>query len=166
VAETPDPLGGSYFVESLTDELEAAAWAYLAEIDAAGGTLAALGHGFQQREIQEAAYRSQVRIERGDQVVVGVNRFIDDGGGSATAPALQGIDPEAERLQVEGVQRVRRERDEGACRRSLDRVADAARGRENLLPPLLEAVSAYATLGEISDGLRLAWGELRELITV
>jgi methylmalonyl-CoA mutase N-terminal domain/subunit len=163
VAETPDPLAGSYFVEALTDELEAAAMAYLAEIDALGGTLAALERGFQQREIQEASYRAQRRIETGDQVVVGVNRFVDEAGAE---PAIQRIDPEAEREQVARLHRVRRERDEAACRRALERVSDAARGDDNLLPPIIEAVCAYATLGEISDRLRVAWGEHRELVTV
>ena len=93
VTETPDPLGGSYFVESLTDELEAAAKAYLAEIDAMGGTLAAIEGGFQQRQIQESAYRVQREIERGDQVVVGVNTFRDE---RVAAPPTQKIDPEAE----------------------------------------------------------------------
>src|SRR4029077_12320351 len=108
VTDTPDPLGGSYYVESLTDELEAAAAAYLEEIDAMGGTLAALDAGFQQRQIQEAAYRTQRAVDAGDQVVVGVNRFRDE---EVAAPPTQRIDPEGERRQVEGLRRVRAERD-------------------------------------------------------
>ena len=107
VTETPDPLAGSYYVESLTNELEAAAWAYLDEIEAMGGTLAAIEGGFQQRQIQEAAYRVQRAIESGDQVVVGVNRFRDD---EVTTPPLHRIDPDGERRQVERVRRVRAER--------------------------------------------------------
>ena len=164
VTETPDPLAGSYFVETLTDELEAAADAYLAEIDAMGGTLAAIEHGFQQRQIQEAAYRTQQAIEQGDLVVVGVNRFVDDEG-SATPP-IQRIDPAAEAAQVAGLRRVRAERDPAAWERAMGRLDEAARGEDNLLPPLIEAVEAYATVGEISDRLRVAWGEHRELITV
>ena len=99
VTETPDPLAGSYYVETLTNELEAAAWAYLDEIDAMGGTLAAIEGGFQQRQIQESAYRVQRAIESGDQVVVGVNRFRDDE--RRTTPPLQRIDPDGERRQVE-----------------------------------------------------------------
>ena len=163
VTETPDPLAGSYFVESLTDELEAAAWAYLEEIDALGGTLAALEGGFQQRQIQESAYRTQRAVDAGEQVVVGVNRFRDE---SSTTPPTQKIDPEGERRQVEGLLRVRAERDPAAWKASLDRLDDAARGDENLMPFLIEAVKAYATVGEIADHLRDAWGVHRELITI
>ena len=163
VTETPDPLAGSYFVESLTDELEAAAWAYLEEIDALGGTLAALEGGFQQRQIQESAYRTQRAVDAGEQVVVGVNRFRDE---SSTTPPTQKIDPEGERRQVEGLRRVRAERDPAAWKASLDRLDDAARSDENLMPFLIEAVKAYATVGEIADHLRDAWGVHRELITI
>jgi methylmalonyl-CoA mutase N-terminal domain/subunit len=163
VTETPDPLGGSYYVETLTDELEAAATAYLDEIDAAGGTLAALEAGFQQRRIQESAYRVQRAIDSSEQVVVGVNQFRDE---QSATPPLQRIDPEGERRQVENLRRVRAERDPGAWEAALRRLDDAARGSDNLLPPLIEAVTAYATVGEIADRLRAAWGVHRELITV
>jgi methylmalonyl-CoA mutase N-terminal domain/subunit len=163
VTETPDPLGGSYFVETLTDELEAAATAFLAEIDAMGGTLAALDAGFQQRQIQESAYRTQRAVDAGDQVVVGVNRFRDE---SSVSPPTQRIDPEGERRQVEGLRRVRSERDPAAWEAAIRRLDDAARGSDNLLPPIIEAVKAYATVGEIADRLRTAWGVHRELITV
>ncbi|HET9682328.1 MAG TPA: methylmalonyl-CoA mutase family protein, partial [Candidatus Limnocylindrales bacterium] len=164
VTETPDPLAGSYFVETLTHELEAAANAYLEEIDAMGGTLAALEAGFQQREIQESAYRVQRAIDAGDQVVVGVNRFRDEG--ASASPPLQRIDPEGERRQVEAVRRVRAERDPAAWEAAMRRLRDAAAGPDNLLPPIIEAVKAYATVGEIADALRAAWGVHRELITV
>jgi methylmalonyl-CoA mutase N-terminal domain/subunit len=163
VTETPDPLAGSYLVETLTDELEEAANAYLAEIDAVGGTLKALELGFQQRAIQESAYRVQRAIDSGDQVVVGVNRFRDE---QTATPPLQRIDPEAERRQVEGVKRVRAERDPAGWEAAMARLGDAAGGTDNLLPPIIEAVKAYATVGEISDALRTAWGVHRELITV
>jgi methylmalonyl-CoA mutase N-terminal domain/subunit len=163
VTETPDPLGGSWFVESLTDELERAAAAYLAEIDALGGTLAAIEAGYQQRQIQEAAYQEQRRIEAGDKIVVGVNRFVDE---RQVSPPIQRIDPEGERRQAERVRRVRAERDPAAWEQSLARLEETARGDENLLPAIVEAVKAYATLGEISDRLRVAWGEHRELVTV
>jgi methylmalonyl-CoA mutase N-terminal domain/subunit len=165
VTETPDPLAGSYYVETLTSRLEAAAQEYLDEIDAAGGTLAAIEAGFQQRQIQESAYRVQQAIEAGDQVVVGVNRFRDEAGMSVPPP-IQRIDPDGERRQIERVQRVRAERDPAAWEASLRRLEEAARGGENLMPPLIDAVKAYATVGEISDRLRTAWGEHRELITV
>jgi methylmalonyl-CoA mutase N-terminal domain/subunit len=163
VTETPDPLAGSYYVESLTNELEVAAWAYLDEIEAMGGTLPAIEGGFQQREIQEAAYRVQQAIESGDQVVVGVNRFRDD---EVHTPPIQRIDPDGERRQIERVQRIRAERSVEAWTAAMDRLEATARGDGNLMPPILEAVRAYATVGEISDRLRVAWGEHRELITV
>jgi methylmalonyl-CoA mutase, N-terminal domain len=165
VTETPDPLGGSWFVESLTTQLEQAAQAYLDEIDAMGGTLAAIEGGFQQRQIQESAYRVQQAIERGDLVVVGVNRFRDDGAAEVAAP-LQRIDPEGERRQIERVRRVRAERDAVAWGAALDRLETAARGAENVLPLMIDAVKAHATVGEISDRLRTAFGVHRELITV
>ncbi|MGZ3642116.1 MAG: acyl-CoA mutase large subunit family protein, partial [Candidatus Limnocylindrales bacterium] len=163
VTETPDPLAGSYFVETLTDQLEAAANSYLAEIESLGGTLAALETGYQQRQIQESAYRYQREVEAEERIVVGVNRFVDEG---APHPPLQRIDPRAERDQIAGVARVRAGRDATACEQALVRLAEEARGAENLLPAIIEAVGAYATLGEISDRLRVAWGEHRELVTV
>jgi len=165
VTETPDPLAGSYYIETLTSRLEAAAQEYLDEIDAAGGTLAAIEAGFQQRQIQESAYRVQQAIEAGDQVVVGVNRFRDEAGLSVPPP-IQRIDPEGERRQIERVRRVRAERDDAAWEAALGRLEEYARGGENLMPAMIDAVRAYATVGEISDRLRTAWGEHRELITV
>ena len=163
VTATPDPLAGSYFIERLTDQLEAAANDYLAEIDAAGGAVKAIEAGYQQRQIQEAAYHSQRRIETGDQIVVGVNRFMDD---EVHTPELQRIDPAAERDQVARVARVRAERDAAAFEASLQRLGETARGDDNLVPAIIDAVKARATLGEISDALRVAFGEHRELITV
>jgi methylmalonyl-CoA mutase N-terminal domain/subunit len=163
VTETPDPLAGSYYVESLSNELEAAAWAYLDEIEALGGTLTAIERGFQQREIQEAAYRVQRAIDQGDQVVVGVNMFRDD---AVHTPPTHRIDPDGERRQVERVRRVRAERSEAAWTGAMDELERVAREDGNLMPAIVEAVRAYATVGEISDRLRVAWGEHRELITV
>jgi methylmalonyl-CoA mutase, N-terminal domain len=163
VTETPDPLAGSYFVESLSNELEAAAWAYLDEIETLGGTLPAIERGFQQREIQEAAYRVQRAIDSGDQIVVGVNRFTDD---EAATPPTQRIDPEGERRQIERVRRVRAERSAETWTRAMDELETDAGGDANLMPAILAAVRAHATVGEISDRLRVAWGEHRELITV
>ena len=163
VTETPDPLAGSYYVESLSNELEAAAWAYLDEIESMGGTLAAIERGFQQREIQEAAYRVQQAIESGEQIVVGVNKFRDD---EVHTPAIQKIDPDGERRQVERVRRVRAERSDGDWTAAMDELTRIATGEGNLMPAILAAVRAHATVGEISDRLRVAWGEHRELITV
>ena len=163
VTETPDPLAGSYFVESLSNELEAAAWAYLDEIESLGGTLAAIERGFQQREIQEAAYRVQRAIDMGDQIVVGVNRFTDD---EVATPPTHRIDPEGERRQIERVRTVRAERSSDAWTSAMETLEATARADGNLMPAILDAVRVYATVGEISDRLRVAWGEHRELITV
>jgi methylmalonyl-CoA mutase, N-terminal domain len=163
VTETPDPLAGSYFVETLTNQLEAAAQVYLDEIAAMGGALAAIEAGYQQRQIQEAAYRVQREIEEEERVVVGVNRFRDD---PVPSPELQRIDPAGERRQIERVRRLREERDESEWVAAMERLEQAAAGTQNLLPLIIDAVKAQATLGEISDRLRVCWGEHRELITV
>jgi methylmalonyl-CoA mutase, N-terminal domain len=163
VAETPDPLAGSYLVESLTDRLEDAAQAYLDEIEEIGGTLAAIEAGYQQRQIQESAYRRQRAVESGESVVVGVNAFVDD---AWHAPPLQRIDPDEEQRQVERVRRLRAGRDPRVWRQATLTLAEAARGTGNLMPPLIEAARAGATLGELSDVLRAEWGEHRESVTV
>jgi methylmalonyl-CoA mutase, N-terminal domain len=163
VTETPDPLAGSYYVETLTNGLEDAANEYLREIEALGGTLAALESGYQQRQIQESSYQVQRAIEAGTKVVVGVNKFRDE---ETTTPALQRLDPEGERRQVERVRKVRADRDPALWAATLDRLEAAARGDENLMPPMIDAVKAYATVGEICDRLRGVWGEHRELITI
>jgi methylmalonyl-CoA mutase N-terminal domain/subunit len=165
VTETPDPLAGSYYVESLTDALEAAAWDLLAEIDGLGGTLPAIEAGFQQRQIQESAYRVQRAIETRELVVVGLNQFTDDDEGRASPP-LQRIDPEAERGQVDGLLRVRAGRDPARWETAMGRLGEAAAAGENVMPALIEAVKAYATLGEMSDRLRVSFGEHRELLTI
>ncbi len=155
VADTVDPLGGSYFVESLTDELEAAAWAYLERIDAMGGAVAAIEAGYVQDEIEQAAYEHAKAVDRGDKVVVGVNRFSDD----ETAPVeVFPIDPAGAARQVERVRATRASRDAGAVEAALADVATAARGTANLLPPMREALRRRATLGEVSDTLRSELG--------
>jgi methylmalonyl-CoA mutase N-terminal domain/subunit len=165
VTETPDPLGGSWYVETLTDEVEAAAAELLAEIDALGGPLAAIEAGFQQRQIQESAYRAQRWIEDGDTVVVGLNRYLDTDD-EPVGPPIQRIEAAAEARQIDGVRRVRAERDPERWRRSMEELDGIARREANLMPALITAVAARATLGEISDVLRRAWGEHRELLTV
>jgi methylmalonyl-CoA mutase N-terminal domain/subunit len=163
VADTPDPLAGSWFVESLTDAIEARARGYLDEIEAMGGALAAIEAGYQQRQIQDSAYRVQREIERGDRIVVGVNRFVDEG--PAQPVAIERVDPRMEREQVERVRRFRERRDAEGCATALERLARAAEGAEGMVPAIIEAVKARATLGEISDRLRAVWGEHRELVT-
>ena len=163
VTDTPDPLAGSYFVETLTDQLEAAAQQYLEEIDAMGGAIAAIDSGYQQRHIQDAAYRVQREIEAAERIVVGVNRFTDD---EFVTPPLQRIDPWLEREQVARIASLRSRRDRAAWQSALDELEAVARGTDNILPAMIDAVKAEATLGEISDRLRAVWGEHRELVTV
>src|SRR5688500_3087919 len=156
VANTVDPVGGSYEIECRTNEIERDATAALNRIDAAGGTLVAIESGAIQREIQESAYRAQQAIDGGEAPVVGVTKFQSDDG--ATIPAFR-IDPESERVQQARVASVRASRDPAAWRVSLDAVRDAARGDTNLVPLVIAAVQSGATVGEISDTLRGVFGE-------
>jgi methylmalonyl-CoA mutase, N-terminal domain len=153
--DTADPLGGSYFIESLTDELEARAWELIERVDERGGAVEAIEQGFVQDEIEQAAFTWQREVERGERVIVGVNRFHED---EEERVELQGIDPAAERRQLERTARVRAERDDAAASRALDAVRDAARGDANLLPIMREALAAYCTVGEICETLRGEWG--------
>ena len=162
-ANTVDPVGGSFAIEKLTDDIEREAEQLMARIDRAGGTLTAIETGFIQREIQESAYRAQVAIDSGEAIVVGVNRFTDNEKGSGGG--FQ-IDPEVERRQVERVQAVRASRDGEASRRSLAAVSDAARDGRNLVPPILAAVETRATVGEIADAMRTVFGEYEETATI
>ncbi|HZN10303.1 MAG TPA: methylmalonyl-CoA mutase family protein [Blastocatellia bacterium] len=159
VADTADPLAGSYAVEYLTSEIERRAGDYLAKIDDLGGMLAAIESGYVQREIEAAAYDYQKAVEAGREVVVGVNQF--QVAEEVPIPILK-IDPAGERAQVERVRAVRAGRSAGEWRAALDGVERTARGGENLMPPILRAVEAYATLGEISDRLRAVFGEYTE----
>jgi len=161
VVNTVDPLGGSYAVEALTNEIEAGARALLERIDAAGGTLAAIEQGMIQRAIQESAYRAQQEVDAGAATVVGVNAFRSE----QDAPGIEvhSIDAEVERRQVERVRAVRASRDAAGWRSALDAVMAAARGSENLVPPVIHAVEARATVGEISDALRSVFGEHKEV---
>jgi methylmalonyl-CoA mutase N-terminal domain/subunit len=158
VTSTVDPLAGSYFVESLTSELERLAQAYLDRIDALGGAVAAIERGFYQDEIHEAAYRIQRGVEAGERVVVGVNRFQAPQGGPVE---IQRLGEEEVAGQVARLRDLRARRDGEAVERLLRRVEGAARGTENLLPPMKEALRARATLGEVSDALRGVFGEYR-----
>jgi methylmalonyl-CoA mutase N-terminal domain/subunit len=160
---TADPLGGSYCIEALTDEMERRAEEYIEKIDAAGGVLKAIESGYIQSEIQESAYRWHRAVEENSAVVVGVNEFVDE---QETAPELLRIDPEAEKRQVEALHEVKAERDNDAIARARARLKEAAEGSDNLVPHILEAVRVYATLGEISDTLREAFGVHKETIVV
>jgi len=153
--DTADPLGGSYFIEALTDELETRAWELIERVDDLGGAVEAIERGFVQDEIEGAAFRYQQEIESGERVIVGVNRFAEP---EAEEVELQRIDPEAERRQLERTVRVRSERNADDAARTLTAVRDAARGEANLLPPMREALRAHNTIGEICNVLRDEWG--------
>jgi methylmalonyl-CoA mutase N-terminal domain/subunit len=158
-ADTVDPMAGSYYVEALTDELERRATEELEAIEATGGAVEAIERGYMQRAIQEEAYAHQQEVEAGTRVVVGVNRFQDEG--KPQPLQLYRTDPEAENAQVRGLQALRRERDSRSVSAALARLRDAALGEENLLPPILQAVKAYATVGEICGVLREVFGEYK-----
>jgi methylmalonyl-CoA mutase N-terminal domain/subunit len=153
-----DPLGGSYFVESLTDQVEELARAYLVRIDELGGAVDAIEQGFYQDEIHESAFTIQRAIEAGERVIIGVNRFQTD---VERQPELQRIGDQEVAAQVERVRRLRATRDQVAVDASLRQVAETAEGSGNLLPPMKEALRAHATLGEVSDQLRSVFGEYR-----
>ena len=162
VANTVDPLAGAWSVEQRTNELEAEARAIIEATDASGGTLAAIEAGRIQRQIQDAAYAAQRAIDSGETVIVGVNKFMTDDG---TTIELLRIDPEGERRQATAVQVLRHSRETTAWRSALDSVTGAARNGTNLVPSIIAAVEARATLGEISDALRAIFGEHREIST-
>jgi methylmalonyl-CoA mutase N-terminal domain/subunit len=153
--DTADPLGGGYFLEALTRELEERARELLGRIDELGGAVEAIEQGFTQRQIEEAAFEHERKVAAGERVVVGVNRFQE---GDEEEIELQTLDPEAERRQVERTQWVRAERDGAAARAALARVREVAIGTENLLPPMREALAARCTVGEICDALREKFG--------
>ena len=162
VANTVDPVGGAWEIERRTDEIEREARKLIDAIEAAGGTLEAIEAGRIQRQIQDAAYAAQQAIDRGDRVVVGVNRYETE---EPNTIALLRIDPESEPRQAAAVREVRRTRDAAAWRQSIDAIEQAARDGSNLVPPIIAAVEARATLGEIADALRRVFGEHRELQT-
>ena len=161
VANTVDPVGGSWAIESLTDEIESRAEDYLKKIDSMGGMLGAIEAGYVQAEIQRAAYDYQLAVERNERVVVGVNRFTS--AERRPIPLLR-IDPAIELAQVERVRALRARRDAAAVTGAIAEIERRARGDENLLPAILAAVEAYATVGEIADALRRVFGEYRESV--
>jgi methylmalonyl-CoA mutase, N-terminal domain len=158
VADVVDPLGGAYAIESLTCQIEARAAALIAEIDRKGGMVAAIADGFPQREIERRALEHQRAVESGARVIVGVNRFTD---GASEAPALHRLDPALAAAQNATLARLREARDGAQLRGALDHLQETARGVDNLLPAILNAVKARATLGEIADVFRGVFGEYR-----
>jgi methylmalonyl-CoA mutase N-terminal domain/subunit len=162
VTDFVDALAGSYAVESLTLQLETAARQYIARIDELGGMVAAIEQGYPQREIQRTSYEHQLEVERKQRLVVGVNAFVQD---AAPVPVMK-VDPRIESEQVERLRAMRSRRDARAHAAALERVAQTARGSDNVIPPVLDAVRAFATVGEISNVLRAAWGEHVETLVV
>ena len=156
VADVVDPLGGSWYIESLTDQLEQAALDYIDRIERQGGAVAAIEQGFQALEIGESAYRHQQEVDSGDRAIVGVNRYVSD-----TPPVgnLLRVNPEVAQQQAQRLQRLRRARDNAAVKASLARLEEAARSTDNTLPPTLECVENYCTLGEICQVFRQVFGE-------
>ncbi|HSV33567.1 MAG TPA: methylmalonyl-CoA mutase family protein [Pyrinomonadaceae bacterium] len=163
VADTVDPLAGSYAIEELTNEIERRVVDYLDKIDAMGGTLRAIEQGYIQREIQNSAYEYQRAVESNEAIVVGVNRFQSDE--ESRVKTLR-VDPAIEKAEIGRLRALRNKRDAGACESALAKLEEAARGTENVLPCILDCVEAFATVGEISNRLRLVWGEYREAVKV
>ena len=163
VVDVVDPLGGSYYLERLTEDLQAGARDCFAAIDRYGGMIEAIEDGYPQREVAESAYRLQQAVESGAQTVVGVNRYVEPAGGE---PPILRIEERVEREQVARLDQLRARRDAAAVARALDDVRHAAAGAANLMPPLLSAVRAYATVGEMCDALRDVWGEHEEIPVV
>jgi methylmalonyl-CoA mutase N-terminal domain/subunit len=157
-AGTADPFGGSYFLEALTGEVESGARTYIEKIDALGGMVAAIEHGYPQREIAEASYRYQVAVDRKEKIVVGVNEYT----GEESPIEILKIDESVAHRQEERLRRLRTDRSSEDVQRRLDAVKHAAEGSDNLMPYLYEAVKSYATLGEICDALRVVFGTYQE----
>jgi methylmalonyl-CoA mutase N-terminal domain/subunit len=158
VTSAIDPLGGSYFVESLTDEVEAAAWRYIDKIDELGGSVPAIEAGFLQDEIERASYEWTKAVDDGSKVIVSVNRFVED---EALPTEVFPIDPALERNQAKRLAELRARRDDAGVKAALEEVRSAARGTQNILVPMREALKRLATLGEVSDVLREEFGDYR-----
>ncbi|CUT01586.1 methylmalonyl-CoA mutase N-terminal domain-containing protein [Candidatus Kryptonium thompsonii] len=160
VTDTIDPLAGSYFVEYLTDEIEKRVWEYIEKIEAMGGAIKAIEAGYIQNEIAKSAYEYQMQIERKEKIIVGVNEFKTE---EKQKIEIFKLNESAIKNQIERLKKLRKERDNGKVMLALKRLRESALLGENLIPPIIECVEAYATIGEISDTLREIWGEYREI---
>ena len=163
VADVVDPLAGSYYVESLTDEIEKRAWQYIEQIDALGGSVRAIERGYMQAEIEQVSYEYQTALDRQEAIVVGVNRFVQE---DEVKPTLLRVDPEVGRQQTAKLAALRQRRDSAKVQQTLAALEQGAGGTENLMPLIIDAVEAYATLGEISDAMRRVFGEQHEFRSV
>jgi methylmalonyl-CoA mutase N-terminal domain/subunit len=159
VTETVDPLGGSYFVEQLTNDIEAKAWDYIEKIDAMGGAVKAIEEGYIQNEIASSAYEYQQAIEKGEKIIVGVNKFTTR---EEAQTSIFRVDDSIRQLQVEKLRKLKAEREQTAVEERLNKIKQAAKNDENLMPYIIDAVEYYATLGEIADTLRTVFGEFRQ----
>jgi methylmalonyl-CoA mutase N-terminal domain/subunit len=158
VPDTVDPLAGSFFIESLTNEIETKAWEIIKKIDAMGGSVAAIEQGYLQDEIAKSAYEYQRQIESGEKIIVGVNKFQNE---KSTAPFGFKINDSIRQIQIDQLNALKSRRDNTKVQDCLDKINEAARGNSNLMPFVLDAVENYCTLGEISDELRKVFGEYK-----
>jgi methylmalonyl-CoA mutase N-terminal domain/subunit len=159
VADTIDPLAGSYYIESLTDKIEREALALIDKIDESGGVVKCIEEGFIQRQIENAAYQYQQEIERGERIIVGMNKFQVD---EQSKPPLLRVAPEVEKTQIDKLAKVKTNRNNEQVKNSLAKLEKTAQGTENLMPDILECVKEYATLGEICNVLRGVFGEYKD----
>lgn len=164
VTSTVDPMGGSYFVEALTDEMEERAMEYIQKIDDMGGAIPAIEHGFFQKEIADSAYKYQREIDEKKRTIVGVNDYAVE---KTKCPIeLLRVDPKVEQEQVGNLQKLKRQRDNRKVKEALEKLHYSAEKDENLMPTIIDAVKVYTTLGEITEVLRQVYGEYKELIIV
>jgi len=163
IAETIDPLAGSYYIEAKTNELQAAAQRYIDKIDALGGVIPAIEKGYIQQEIQRSAYQYLKELEQSERIVVGVNMFKTE---KQYRPELLKVDPKIQEQQIDRLNQVKRQRDQAGVKRSLNRLKEVAKSTDNLMPAVLDAVKTYATLGEICDVLREVFGEYQEAVVL
>jgi methylmalonyl-CoA mutase N-terminal domain/subunit len=156
VTDTVDPMGGSYFVEAMTDEVEKLAWEYIEKIDAMGGSVSAIEQGYIQDEIARSSYEYQKAVEDGERIIVGVNKFQSE---KQPPVDIFRVDDSIRKVQSEKLAKLKAERDNDKVKQKLKAVSDAAASSENLMPVIVDAVEAYATLGEIADAMRSVFGE-------
>ncbi|NLH37723.1 MAG: methylmalonyl-CoA mutase, partial [Thermotogaceae bacterium] len=164
VADTIDPLAGSYAIEAMTNEIEKKAMEYIEKIDQMGGMIKAIETGYVQKEIHESAYKQQLAIDKGEEVIVGVNKFQMEE--DVKKREILKVDPELEKKQVERLKKLKERRDNEKVRKSLQKIKEVASSQENLFPYVLEAVKVYATVGEISNALRDVFGEYTETVII
>jgi methylmalonyl-CoA mutase, N-terminal domain len=158
ITQTVDPLGGSYYIEALTDELEKAAYIYMETIEAMGGSVAAIEQGYMQEQIAKSSYEFQKKVENNEKVIVGVNKYIDDN--EKVKPVFK-IDDSIRKVQMAKLDQLKKERDQMDVENKLQRLSEAAVNGDNLMPHIINSVESYATLGEIADVLRKVFGEYK-----